>query len=62
MSDLIKYEQRGSVALLTMDNPAANVWTLESLNRLRDLVQQLDADASIRALVPLPRGTIQTSS
>lgn len=56
MSDLIKYEQRGSVALLTIDNPAANVWTLESLDRLRDLVHKLEADTSVRALVLTGQG------
>jgi enoyl-CoA hydratase/carnithine racemase len=51
MTQLLKVEQRGSVALITIDNPPANTWTLESLNALRDLVRKLDADPAVRALV-----------
>ncbi|HEY1078238.1 MAG TPA: enoyl-CoA hydratase [Fontimonas sp.] len=56
MTPLLKLERRGSTALITMDNPAANVWTLESLDGLRDLVRQLDADTSVRALVLTGQG------
>lgn len=47
----LKTERRGSVALVTIANPPANVWTLESLDGLRDLVRALDADRAVRALV-----------
>ncbi len=51
MTSLLKVEQRGSVALITIDNPPANTWTLESLDGLRDLVRKLDVDPKVRALV-----------
>ncbi len=51
MTALLKMETRGSVALVTIDNPPANVWTLESLAGLRDLVRKLNADPTVRALV-----------
>lgn len=51
MTALLKMETRASVALVTIDNPPANVWTLESLAGLRDLVRKLNADPTVRALV-----------
>lgn len=56
MTALLKVETRGSVALVTIDNPPANVWTLESLDGLRDLVRRLNADPAIRALVLTGQG------
>ena len=50
-SDKLKVEIRGNVALLTMDNPAANTWDVESLPALRDVIEKLNADKSIYALV-----------
>jgi enoyl-CoA hydratase/carnithine racemase len=50
-SEKLKVEIRGSVALLTIDNPAANTWDVESLPALRDVVEKLNADKSIYALV-----------
>jgi enoyl-CoA hydratase/carnithine racemase len=50
-SDKLKVEIRGSVALLTIDNPAANTWDVESLPVLRDVVEKLNADKSIYSLV-----------
>lgn len=50
-SDKLKVEIRGSVALLTIDNPAANTWDTDSLTALRDVVAALNADKSIYALV-----------
>ncbi|MBA1148712.1 enoyl-CoA hydratase [Ectothiorhodospiraceae bacterium WFHF3C12] len=53
MSDYpnLKLERRGSVALVTMNNPPANTWTQEGLAGLRDLVNELNADAGIYSLV-----------
>jgi enoyl-CoA hydratase/carnithine racemase len=56
MSSLLKLEKRGSVALITIDNAPANVWTLESLDALRDMVRSLNADVQIRALVLTGQG------
>ena len=50
-SDKLKIEIRDSVALLTIDNPAANTWDVESLPALRDAVERLNEDKSIYALV-----------
>lgn len=50
-SEKLKVEIRGSVALLTMDNPAANTWDVESLPALRDVVDELNDDRSVYALV-----------
>ena len=44
-------ERRGHTALVTLDNPPAHTWTLASLNALRDLVADLNADADVYALV-----------
>ncbi|MGH8445781.1 MAG: enoyl-CoA hydratase [Solimonas sp.] len=51
MSSLLKLERRGSVALIVIDNPPANTWTLESLDALRDRVRGLNDDPTVRALV-----------
>lgn len=51
MTQLLKLERRGSIALIMIANPPANVWTLASLHQLRDLVRELDRDAAVRALV-----------
>ena len=51
MTDQLQLAIDGSVAVLTIDNPPANTWTLESLNALPDLLADLESDESIRALV-----------
>lgn len=50
-SEKLKVDIRGSVALLTIDNPAANTWDTESLPALRAVVEKLNADKNIYALV-----------
>ena len=50
-SDKLKVEVRGHTALVTIDNPAANTWDTESLPALKDLVEKLNADKNIYALV-----------
>lgn len=50
-SDKLKLEIRDHTAVITIDNPAANTWDRESLPALRDLVQKLNDDDSIYALV-----------
>jgi len=44
-------EKRGHTALITLDNPPAHTWTDHSLAALARLVQDLDADREIYALV-----------
>ena len=51
MSDALILEKRGPVATVTLNNPPANTWTLESLNHLEKLVNELNADAEIVSLV-----------
>ena len=50
-SDKLKVEIRDHVALLTIDNPAANTWDVESLPALREVVETLNADNNVYALV-----------
>ncbi len=50
-SDKLKLEIRGHTALVTIDNPAANTWDTESLPALKDLVEKLNAEKSVYALV-----------
>ncbi|QIB65000.1 enoyl-CoA hydratase [Kineobactrum salinum] len=50
-TDKIKVELRGHTALVTIDNPAANTWDVESLPALRDLVGELNNNQDIYALV-----------
>lgn len=50
-SEKLTVEVSGHTALVTIDNPAANTWDSESLPALADLVEKLNADKSIYALV-----------
>lgn len=47
----LKLEKRGHTALVTFDNPPAHTWTLDSLAALKQLVEDLNADRDIYALV-----------
>ncbi|WP_416886614.1 enoyl-CoA hydratase [Marinospirillum sp.] len=51
MTDLLKYEQRGHIGLITIHNPPANTWNAESLAGLKTLIEKLNADREIYALV-----------
>ncbi len=50
-SDKLKVTVSGHTAQITIDNPAANTWDTESLPALKELVNALNADRSIFALV-----------
>ena len=50
-SEKLRVEIRGHTALVTIDNPGANTWDTESLPALRDLVEKLNGDKNIYALV-----------
>ncbi|MFV0278625.1 MAG: enoyl-CoA hydratase [Parahaliea sp.] len=50
-SDKIKVELRGHTAQVTVDNPAANTWDTESLPALKALVEKLNSDSNVYALV-----------
>lgn len=51
MSDLLKVEKRGHVAIVTLNNPPANTWTPESLNYLKQLVAELNVDKDNYSLI-----------
>ncbi|MEH6518978.1 MAG: enoyl-CoA hydratase [Halioglobus sp.] len=50
-SEKLKVEIVGHTAQVTIDNPGANTWDTESLPALKDLVEKLNADKSVFALV-----------
>ncbi|WP_133012414.1 enoyl-CoA hydratase [Marinomonas flavescens] len=56
MTDQLTVEKRGSIALLTMNNPPANTWTEESLKVLKKTVDDLNADLTIYSLVITGQG------
>lgn len=56
MSDLIQLEKRDHTAILTINNPPANTWTLESLQALEDTIEALNEDLNIFALVVTGQG------
>src|SRR5680860_260192 len=56
MSDLIKLEKRGHIAILTINNPPANTWTADSLPVLSKTVRELNEDTNIFALVLTGQG------
>ena len=51
MTDALILEKRGPVAIITLNNPPANTWTLESLQALEQLVRDLNEDNSVVSLV-----------
>ncbi len=50
-SEKLKVELRGHTALVTIDNPGANTWDQQSLPALKDLVEKLNGEKDIYALV-----------
>ncbi len=56
MSDLIQLEKRDHIAIITINNPPANTWTLDSLAALTETVEALNADDNIFALVVTGQG------
>lgn len=56
MSEMIQVEKRDHVAVLTINNPPANTWTLESLGLLKTIVEDLSDDADVYALVITGQG------
>ncbi len=56
MSQLI-VNKKGHVAHITMHNPPANTWTLQTLDMLSTTIDKLNQDSSIQALVLTGEGT-----
>ena len=50
-SEKIKVEIDGNVAVVTVDNPAANTWDVESLPALKAVVEALNGNDEVYALV-----------
>ncbi|EJM03020.1 enoyl-CoA hydratase/carnithine racemase [Pseudomonas sp. GM102] len=55
-NDKILVERRRHTALLTIANPPANTWDLQSLASLESLIEQLNRDKDIYALVITGQG------
>ena len=55
-SPMLGLEIRDHVAIVTIQNPPANTWTKDSLNGLERLVDALDADRDVYALVITGQG------
>lgn len=53
---MIEHQTQGHVAVLTINNPPANTWTAQNLEQLKALVEQLNQDRSIYALVLTGQG------
>lgn len=51
MPEYLKQTIDGHTAILTLNNPPANTWTLEGLNQLREFVLQLNQRSDIVALI-----------
>ncbi len=51
MTDKLKVEKQGNIAVITMNNPPANTWTEESLKGLVTVVNELNEDRDIYSLV-----------
>lgn len=51
MSKYIIVERLGQSAIVTINNPPANAWTLESLKALTAAMESLDADSEVRSVV-----------
>ncbi len=51
MNDTLKLDIQGHTAILTMDNPAANTWTKESLIYLPKLIEGLNNNSDVYSLV-----------
>lgn len=56
MTNAIEHTINNHVAVITMNNPPANTWTEESLNELKQLVETLNADLDVYALVIVGQG------
>ncbi|MFN4236099.1 MAG: enoyl-CoA hydratase [Vogesella sp.] len=51
MSKYIIVERLGQCAIVTINNPSSNAWTLESLKALSAAMETLDADSAVRSVV-----------
>ena len=56
MTEKLILEKKDNTALITIDNPGANTWDLESLAGLEEIIQNLNNDDDIFALVITGQG------
>ncbi|MBV1777236.1 enoyl-CoA hydratase [Burkholderiaceae bacterium DAT-1] len=56
MTEQLRLERKGHTAIITIKNPPANTWTEESLPALQAMVEELNADSNIYALVVTGEG------
>ena len=54
---MIVHELSGPVAVLTLDNPPANTFDSDTLIAMRELIERINADRDIRAVVITGRGS-----
>ena len=57
LTDKLLVEMRGHTALLTLNNPSANTWDAEMLQGVKQLVEHLNDDKDIYALVVTGAGS-----
>lgn len=53
---MIELQRQGRTALITLNRPPANAFSLEGLHQLRATIAQLDAERDVRALVITGQG------
>lgn len=56
MTELLKLERQNHTVLVTLNNPPANTWNKENLSGLKQLVEQLNADREVYALIVTGQG------
>ena len=56
MSDLLQVTRDQKVAIVTMNNPPANTWNMDSLLAMYNLIGELHQDSSVRAIVLTGQG------
>lgn len=56
MTELLKLERHDHTVLLTLNNPPANTWNQENLTGLKALIEGLNTDSNVYALVITGQG------
>ena len=56
MTDKLRFEMKGSTALLTIDNPSTNTWDEDNLAALEELIGHLNKDLNCYSLVITGQG------
>ncbi|MUH71139.1 enoyl-CoA hydratase [Psychrosphaera haliotis] len=56
MSSLLNVSIEGHIAQVTINNPPANTWTLDSLKELKNIITELNSNKAVYALVLTGQG------